>query len=91
MTLGNKGDLRRDETDDAAPAKANSQEIEQRHVKTICASLHLGQDLAIVIRDAWWQGLLALLEFARRSPVEPGCRDLLKVWILEKQFVSISR
>lgn len=78
---------RRDKTDYAAPAKADAHKIEKGHVKTICASLDLGQDLAIVLRDAWWQGLLALLEFACRSPVESGSRDLLKVWILFAKFI----
>lgn len=42
-------DLRRDQTDDAAPAEANSKKVEETHVKTICASLDLCQDLAIVL------------------------------------------
>lgn len=40
--------LRRDQTDDAAPAKANSEKVEQAHVQTIGASLDLCKDLAIV-------------------------------------------
>lgn len=76
-------DLRRDQSDDATPAEADAEKVEQTHVETICASLDLCQDLAIVLGDAWWQSLLALLDLARRPPVESRRWNLLKVWVLE--------
>lgn len=42
-------DLRRNQTDDAAPAEADTKKVEQAHVQPICSSLDLGQDLAIVL------------------------------------------
>lgn len=48
-TVKDNGDLRRDQTDNAAPAKSDPQKVEKGHVQTICSSLDFGQDLAIVL------------------------------------------
>lgn len=63
-------DLHRYQSNGTAPAKPNSEEAEQGHVQAVGASLDLGQDLGVMLREAGRQGLSALLGFLARSAFE---------------------
>lgn len=79
MTRG----LPRNNPNDTAPTKPNPKESKETHVEAVSPSLDLGQDLAIMFRDARRQSLLALLGSAlARLPVQPSRGDSLKVGVL---------
>lgn len=76
--------LRRYKADRATPAEAHTEEAEQGHVKAVRPSLDLGQDLAVVLRDAGREGLLALLALlAAGLAIESARRDFFEVGILK--------
>lgn len=75
--------LRREEPDDAAPAKPDAAAVAEGVVEPVCSALDLSQDLCIVLRDARRERLLPLLELLLAGPpVESGRGYLLKVRIL---------
>ena len=74
-----------DDANEAAPAEADAAEVAEAHVQAVGATLDLGEDAAIVVRQARGESLPTLLGLARGPAVEPGSGDGFKVGVLQRR------
>ena len=67
----------------AAPAEANAAAVKEAHIESICAPLHLGKNLAIVVR----QPRRVRLSPPFGLPSKSCCWDRLEIRILGAELV----
>jgi hypothetical protein len=64
-----RSNLRRDQSQNATPAKSDAAATEQSQVETVSSALDFGQDFAIIFGNARRESLLSLFNFASRRPI----------------------
>jgi hypothetical protein len=73
-----------EEPDDAAPAKADTAAIEERHVETICPFANLLEDLEVIVGQTFRESTLACLGLSGLMSISVQDRDLFLKRILTR-------